>query len=156
MRRLSFVLAVILTLTFLLNLNRIFDYEVVADSEQTSPIETPPYTDPVEDAGGEVFGGLRSIEDYIVTGNLDGNSISFTAPVDKEEGTSEEIGDEKKIFFFGKPTDVAEGEDDWDSDWSSVDDYEYTSPSTNNENNLGSGIGLEPIEVTFDRFLRGE
>lgn len=155
MKYLSLILAVALALTFFVNIGTIFGYEDEPDegsiAEETFKEDI---INPLEDVG--IYEGLRSIKDNVATGNLDSNELSFNTPTNDEDlASSTEIGDEKKVFFFGKPVTENESlEEDWTSDWF-VDggNMDYTSPSVPQGQ---ESMYNQPLEVTFDRFLNGE
>lgn len=151
MRYISLVLSVVIIVLFCFNINSlVLDYRTVKADENISQVDTD-----VEDleviSTEEVYKELKSINDVIMTGDLDAVDISFSQPSLDKDGKPIKEEDSKKIFFFGDTEEVgSEGEGTSWSEWGQPD----TSSGVPGE--MSGGNDKTPIEVTFDRFLDGE
>lgn len=156
LRYLSFSMAAVLVVVFFFNIGNIFNYDKgIEDIEHNSQVEA--FNTLEWEGDREAYQNLKSIHQIPITGKLDSTNMSFTEPevvAEGEEALSAE--DNKKIFFFGK-VDPVSGEDTSDDGWGEWLDDSHI--ATSDPETIEDGVtepSNEPVEVTFDRFLKGE
>ena len=154
MKYLSIVLVILVAL-FTVNIESIISYG--EDDVQVLQNNTSSNLEEIEELENIDFTyGLKSIKEVSTdSASLSSSDIMFIKqPTIGSEG-EEEIN-QRKIFFFGKPVDYSTSPDINSSEGTNWEEWTNNYSPSSNENSENVTEPSTPIEVNFERFLRGE
>lgn len=173
------IFSIILLIIFLINLPKMFDYEVDGDDsldlgDNSSTMPSKDFEDDLE-FNINRYENLPSIKDVAQSSSLSAYEIEFSQPDKlKEEKLTEE--DNKSLFFFGEIDPVTEEEvtedGEW-GDWGGGENLNTTEVEEHYNNGVNVGqpnqpqttpqpqqpvqpnneVDSTPYEVTLDQFL---
>lgn len=160
--RKSTIIVGVISLAIIINLSNIFKYDGdLPNNLETGDTQTEWVVDEGTETEANVLESRKSIKDFPITVNLSSENLVFNKVEIPEEGSVVKEEDGKRVFFFGRVDPITEGgtagldneiiTDSWGG-------FIPTGGSTSVGNSgEESSVNLnEPIEVTYERFLRGE